>query len=366
MRLSLLAAIFTTFLSMNSLFSQKTETSLDTTSVEQKRVSFIAIPLAFYLPETRLGFGGAANISLHWKNQSREERQSQFTAGVVYTLNKQLLTYLAYQVYTPRETYWFRGELGYYDYLYPYFGMGQERVSSNSNFFSSYPRFRLDVLRQIKKNIFVGMSYRFDDYKIKDIDDEQGLFDQIDLSGGITSGFGIAAVIDTRNIINNPTDGMLFDLTYQINDTFTGATYDYSALNISFSKYMQLGKHVLALNFNTTNIFGDAPFYELALYGGGKRARGYIEGEYRDKNSFSLQAEYRIALSRLPRFALVLFCSAGQVFSDLDELSFNYTRPAVGTGLRYLLSKEQNLNLRADIGVGQNGLQFYVTFGEAF
>ena len=333
----------------------------------EKRFNFIAIPLVFYLPETRLGFGAASNISLHWKNQDLDERPTQFTIGGAYTLNKQLLAYVAYQIYTPGEIFWFRGELSYYDYVYPFFGIGQNSLSESSNFFSSFPRFRIDAMHQVYPNIFIGLSYRFDDYNINSVDNDQNLFDDIDISGGITSGVGISAVIDSRDIINYPSSGILFDMVYHVNNDLIGATYKYSALQISYSKYVKIADNVLALNFNSMNIFGDAPFYELALFGGGKRSRGYIEGEFRANNSFALQVEYRIRFkNKLKRFGAVFFASAGQVFENLDELNTKNTKPAIGTGLRFLLSQEQNLNLRFDAGLGQSGLQFYVTFAEAF
>ena len=335
-------------------------------TIDDKRVSFIAVPLVFYLPETRLGFGGASNLSLHWKGQDTSERPTQFTIGAAYTLNKQLLTYISYNIYLPLETIWFRGELGYYDYVYPYYGMNQNRVEENSNFFSRYPRLKLDVLYQVVDDVFVGLSYRFDDYDITSIDDEQGLFTDVNLAGGITSGIGLAAVVDTRDVINYPSNGMLLDMVFQSNNDIVGATYDYYSLVSSFSKYIPIKGNVLALNFNSTHIFGHAPFYELALYGGGKRSRGYVEGEYRSANSFALQAEYRMRFAKLKRFGAVFFASAGQVFEKAEALNFDNTLPAIGGGIRFLLSVEQNLNLRADVGVGKNGLQFYVTFGEAF
>ena len=336
-------------------------------TLDYNRVTFIAVPLLFYLPETNLGFGGASNLSLHWKYQDRSERPTQFTIGAAYTLNKQLLTYMAYNIYLPQEIIWFRGELGYYDYVYPYFGMGQNRAEENANFFSNYPRLNLDILYQIGDDIFVGLSYSFDDYEITDIDDSENLFGGIDLSGGITSGIGIAAVIDTRDVINYPKNGMLLDFVLQNNTDLVGATYDYYSFVTSVSKYLPIRSNVLAVNFNSINIFGDAPFYEMALYGGGKRSRGYVEGEYRASNSFALQAEYRFRFTKkLSRFGAVVFASAGQVFDRVDELSLSNSLPAVGGGIRFLLSREQNLNLRADIGIGKNGTQFYVTFGEAF
>ncbi len=356
------------------LFSQQSERTDTNAPIKNKeivlekdkRVSFIAVPLVFYLPETRLGFGGASNISLHWKNQDRSERPSQFTIGAAYTLNKQLLTYTSFNIYTPGERFWFRGEVGYYDYVYQFYGTGQERADENANFFSRYPRLKLDALRQISKNVFFGLSYRFDDYQITSIEDPERLFDEVSLDGGITSGLGIAGVVDTRDIVNYPSRGMLFELTVQGNNEAIGATYEYVSVNASFSKYLPIRNSVLALNFNSTNIFGDAPFYELALFGGGKKSRGYIEGEYRANNSFALQAEYRIRFQKLKRFGAVVFASVGQVFNEAEELRFENALPAVGGGIRYLLSQEQNLNLRADAGIGINGLQFYVTFAEAF
>ena len=350
------------------LGQSETESINEKTTIEEgKRINFIAIPLVFYLPETRFGFGAASNVSLHWKNQDRNERPTQFTIGGAYTLNKQLLSYISYQIYTPGEKYWLRGELGYYDYVYPFFGLGQERAELNGNFFSRYPRLKLDALQQIQRNVFVGISYRFDAYDITDSEGENGLFNGVDLSDGLTSGLGVAAVIDTRDVINYPSNGMLFDFVFQSNNNLIGATFDYSLIQLSYSKYLTVGSNVLALNFNSTNILGSAPIYELALFGGGKRSRGYIEGEYRANNAFALQAEYRIRFkNKLNRFGMVFFASAGQVFDDLDEISTQYTRPAIGTGIRYLISREQNLNLRADAGLGINGLQFYVTFAEAF
>jgi len=319
----------------------------------------------FFLPETRLGFGGGANLSFHWKNQNLSERPSQLTVGGAYTLNKQLLAYLVYNVYLPGEKIWWRGELGYYDYVYPFYGVGQSRADELSNFFANFPRFNIDALYQVVNDVFVGLSYRYDNYNIKSVDNEQGLFSDINISGGITSGLGIAAVIDTRDIVNYPSDGIFFDLIWQRNVDFIGATYEYTRLSTSFSKYIPVGKQVLALNFNSINIFGSPPFYELALFGG-KRSRGYVEGEYRANHSFALQAEYRMRFDKVKGLGAVVFTSAGQVYFDTDELGFNNALPAIGVGLRYLLSKEQNLNLRGDIGLGKNGLQFYVTFGEAF
>ncbi len=355
------------------LFSQevdKTEpqgTSIVKDELEKdKRVSLIAIPVVFFLPETSLGFGGASNVSLHWKNQDRSERPTQLTFGAIYTLNKQLLLYLSYNIYTPKEKFWFRGEVGYYDYVYQFYGTGQERADENANFFSRYPRLKLDALHQIRENVFFGLSYRFDDYQIISVDDPDLLFEEVRLDGGITSGVGVAGVIDTRDIVNYPSKGLLLDLIVQANNQAIGATYDYVSVVTSLSKYIPIKNNVLALNFNSTNIFGDAPFYELALFGGGKRSRGYIDGEYRANNSFSFQAEYRVRFQKLKRFGAVVFASIGQVFDEADELRLDNALPAVGGGIRYLLSQEQNLNLRADVGLGINGLQFYVTFAEAF
>jgi len=75
-----------------------------------------------------------------------------------------------------------------------------------------------------------------------------------------------------------------------------------------------------------------------------------------------LQAEYRWRFTE--RFGLVAFGGVGSVAPEIGQ--FDKLLPSVGTGLRYVLAKKNNVSLRFDAAWGRDEHTFYVGIGEAF
>ena len=79
----------------------------------------------------------------------------------------------------------------------------------------------------------------------------------------------------------------------------------------------------------------------------------------------TFQVEYRTDLYW--RFGLVVFGGMTAMYDglvDWDESNWMYN---VGTGLRFLIDREDDVYLRLDYGIGRDGQSgFYVSFGEAF
>ena len=92
--------------------------------------------------------------------------------------------------------------------------------------------------------------------------------------------------------------------------------------------------------------------------------RGYYEGRFRDSNLLAGQLEYRTHLWR--RFGFIAFAGLGEVAGEFQNLRLDALKPSVGIGLRFLFSKEEKVNLRADIGFGQNTSGIYFGVEEAF
>ena len=61
---------------------------------------------------------------------------------------------------------------------------------------------------------------------------------------------------------------------------------------------------------------------------------------------------------------MVAFGGVGGVAPELGE--FNTLLPAIGTGLRYVIAKENNISLRLDVAWGRKDHAFYLAVGEAF
>ncbi len=110
---------------------------------------------------------------------------------------------------------------------------------------------------------------------------------------------------------------------------------------------------MLAANLYLKSVGSNAPFYELPALGGQQPMRGYFAGRYRDRNYMSLQSELRQYFSK--RFGFEAFAGVGDVGNEITDLSLRELKYSFGGGLRYLFNKKENVNLRMDIGVGQDG-----------
>ncbi|HSG81899.1 MAG TPA: hypothetical protein VLC48_06605, partial [Gemmatimonadota bacterium] len=85
-----------------------------------------------------------------------------------------------------------------------------------------------------------------------------------------------------------------------------------------------------------------------------------------DLDLLALQAEYRLPIWR--RIGGVVFGGAGQVAPELQAFRLSQFHGSAGFGVRFLVAKEEGVNLRADVawGVGEVTSGFYLSIGEAF
>ncbi len=120
----------------------------------------------------------------------------------------------------------------------------------------------------------------------------------------------------------------------------------------------------MATNFYTGATIGESPFFTYFYFSSGKKGRGFNDRRFLDRNMSLLQTEYRFGIYK--RFRGALFTSIGSVGNTYGESFTNRKLWSYGGGLRYQLSKKQMSHVRLDVAHGFEGIQFYVTIGEAF
>jgi outer membrane protein assembly factor BamA len=349
-------------------------------STAPKRFSLLPLPLLFYTPETRFGYGVAATATFRFRGDTALGiRPSQATLGAAYTQNRQLLFYLPFQLFYKNNLYYANGELGYYRYNYYYFGQGQREVPAEL-YGVNFPRVRVNVFRRINRvdaqkpgrGLYAGLRYQYEKYDVTSVVTD-GMLASGTVPGGLgslLSGVGTGLFYDSRNNVFYPSRGMVADLTYLSQGRAVGSQVRFDRYVADVATYHPLSdRATLALNYVlsvTTN--GDAPFNALSLLGGTKRGRGFYEGRYRDENMALLQAEFRLRV--WGRLGAVAFGSVGALGNRPNFLRLNDPKAAYGGGLRFRVNRDL-VNVRLDYGrgipyagLGSSGL--YLTIGEAF
>jgi len=352
----------------SSLFAQSEADSGKTniTDTPFKKGSLSTLPIIFYSPETRLAFGVAAVYA--FRKDSLQYYPSQVQFGLAYTINDQLLLYLPYRLYLNKEKYLLYGEFGYYMYSYNFYGIGNEQDPDYEELYGiNFLRIRMSFLRRVQKNLYLGVRYWLEDYKITET--EEGMqFASGEIVGsesGLVSGLGLVANYDSRDNLFFPTKGFFVESTFQRYDKAIGSKYEYTRFLIDGSTYLSLAKnHVLAFNGVADFISGNPPFNQMAVLGGTKRMRGFYEGRYRDKNALITQAEYRFPLAG--RFGLAAFMAYGAVADEVSNFELNNFRLTGGGGLRFAINRKEHINIRVDYGFGKQSSGLYFTIGEAF
>lgn len=355
------------FSSSNLIASERDSINKNPVDTSSKSLKIIGLPLVFYTPETKLGFG-ASGISTFKMKEDSLSRISSIQFGLAFTQMKQVLVYLPFQLWLKSDLWNINGELGYYKYNYFYYGIGTNSSFENQERYDvNYPRLRLNVLKQLKKNHYLGFRYFFDNYSIKKREPEGSLSQNIvpGSAGGVVSSLGLVYKIDSRDYQFNATKGIYFETALQLDNKIWGASFEHIRLTIDYSRYKQLKwKHIVAGNLFTSFGNGTVPFYQMALLGGGKKMRGFYEGRFRDKNAWTLQGEYRATIWK--RIGMVAFLSVGDVASRVGAFKFQTIKVAYGTGLRVLIDKNQKINLRLDVAWAEPKPNFYLTLTEAF
>jgi Omp85 superfamily domain len=163
-----------------------------------------------------------------------------------------------------------------------------------------------------------------------------------------------------------PVEGTFFTFTSDFFSQGLGSKYSFQSYRASFDKYWSFGeKQVLAYNAYACGTGGAPPFYGNCIYGTNSELRGYTAGQYFTSYMLATQLEYRLILPK--RFGLVVFGGVGGTIPGKNQVyGSELFLPAGGGGLRFLLSKQYHVNLRADIAQGVNGHTFSLGVGEAF
>ncbi|MEW6526530.1 MAG: BamA/TamA family outer membrane protein [Spirochaetota bacterium] len=331
---------------------------------------WLIIPHLYYKPETQFAYGVVFLTyfqDIIMSIPPIKLRPTTLAITFTHTQNDQFIFQVFPEFYFFRDKYHIKNEFQYMNYPDKFYGIGQDTLEEDKEAYTSRIfSFKNIIERAFIPGFYIGLLYHIDVRKTTQAQDG-GLIDSNILPGadkGLVSGLGFTLNYDNRDDILFTRDGSYANFTITQYSKYIKSDFDYINVTFDYRFFEPFWfSHVLALQFFSGYIHGQAPFYLLSQMGGAKLMRGLYEGRYRDRNVVVVQAEYRFPL--FWRFIGCGFAGAGEVAPAIRDFNKECIVYTWGGGLRFKLKKDQTLNARLDIGFSKNFTGVYVTIGEA-
>jgi outer membrane protein assembly factor BamA len=343
--------------------------AMDPDTTVEKSKGFVILPLLYYTPDTRFGYGamGAYYFKLSDEEAGETTRLSYIKGLADYTQNRQIDVWSSWSIFLKNEDYIVKGQFRYRNFPDRFYGIGNDTPEAQVERYEyDLISIRKLVLKKIHPGIFAGVDYAFNYlYNFKTFGPILSEGNVTGSRGGINSGAGAVFLIDTRDNVVNASKGVFFEASSYYYGKALGSTFSFNNYSIVFNKYHSLKKgHIIASNtvFNLNT--GDPPFVDMAPLGGEEILRGYARNRFRDMNFAGTQVEYRFPIYW--RFGAVAFAGVGDVFDSISDIRINNIKYSYGAGLRFAVNRKERLNLRFDYGWGRDSQSFYLMITEAF
>ncbi|MFQ6046932.1 MAG: BamA/TamA family outer membrane protein [Gemmatimonadales bacterium] len=334
----------------------------------ERTSSLVPFPFFFYTPETSTAFGVTLLYYFGGPASGDRIQPSLVQPTFIYTLKKQIIVSAKGDLFLDGGRRRLLAEASFMRFPNTFWGIGNDAPESAEEDYT--PRLfngSLQLLREVASGWYVGGTAQFVHRELVETK-ENGLLARDDIPGtrdGRAVSLGIWIVRDTRDNTVNPRLGSYHQMRAALYDGLLGSEYDFASYSVDLRRYVTIGPdQVLALQALWTAMTATPPFDLLPGLGGEVLLRGYFAGRYRDRNLLAFQGEYRLPLWW--RFGAVGFLGVGQVARDVRDFGPGDFWTSGGVGLRFLLSPEEGLNLRADFGIGQSSTGLYLTMAEAF
>ena len=331
-----------------------------------------------YTPDFGLLVGGSALMTFRMNPSDTTQRRSIVPMAIALMFKGGLNLMTKPQLFFKGDRFRIFGTFSYKNTIENFYGIG---YSTNKDYprgedTSEYRYSGIQVnpwflFRLGKSNFFAGPQIDLNYDKITK--PAAGMIEQPSYiaAGGtehgytnFSSGLGFLLTYDTRDVPANAYRGTYLDFRGMMYSKVFGGDDNFYRLEIDYRQYKTVGRRkVVAWTVQTKNVFGNVP---LTKY-------GYYMGQFRDKSSHVIMAEYRQMINTdkstwvkrmLNHVGYVAWGGCG--FMGPTPGKIEGVLPNLGLGLR--IEVQPRMNVRLDYGrdmVNKQNL-FYFNMTEAF
>jgi hypothetical protein len=328
------------------------------------QLSWFALPVVFWLPETKLGLGATGGLNL--PHPGAPHPTGIFGAAVV-TVEQQVAVDAAVEAYTQAGTrLTARGRFVHFPDVF--YGIGPETPTSAREPFT---RRGAELVASMQLAVPGLPALRIGpriDLRTEVIESSGGG----PVAAGTVPGadgyaavaLGAAATYDTRDVALWPMKGSFVEAWYTYAPANLGRNAGFGRGVLDYRRFFPLAHgRVVGVQGYFEGSHGPTPFTLLPNIGSNGFLRGIREGRYRDRLDWVGQAELRTPL--VGRLSGTAFTALGNVAPGFSALTLQAPKVAGGVGLRWRLT-EAGANIRIDGALSGLGPELYVLVLEAF
>ena len=342
-----------------------------------------------YSPDFGLLVGGSALMTFSMQPKDSTLQRSVVPINIAFIFNGGINLFSKPQLFFNHDRFRIFGKFSYINTMENYYGVGyttnRDYVRSESTSQYRYSGVQINpwfLFRLGKSNFFAGpqIDIKYDHFTKP----AQGIRDNANYiaAGGdangykdFSSGIGFLLTYDSRDIPSNAYKGLYLDFRGMMYNKIFGSNKNFYRLELDYRQYKSVGnRKVIAWTAQSKNVFGsDIPLTQYSLTGTPFDLRGYYQGQYRDKSSHIVLAEYRQMFNTDKENWLKRIIShlgfaawAGCGFIGHSPVKIEGVLPNYGLGLR--IEIQPRMNVRLDLGKNTVNDQtlFYFNITEAF
>lgn len=372
--------------SHDSVFSQK---ELRRQRVAKRNFHYNILGGPSYSPDFGLLVGGSALMTFSIQPSDSTLKRSVLPMTIAFIFDGGINLFMKPQLFFKNDRFRIFGKFSYKNTQENYYGVG---YSTNKNYVRSdttsqyrYSGVQINpwfLFRLGNTNLFAGpqIDINYDHFTNpgKYLAMEESYTDAGGDAHGyknFNSGLGFLLTYDSRDVPSNAYRGMYLDFRGMMYHKIFGSDKNFYRLELDYRQYKQIGERkVIAWTAQSKNVFGkDIPLTQYSLTGTPFDLRGYYMGQYRDKSSHVVLAEYRQMFNTdedtwLKRIIqhLGFVAWAGCGFMGPTTTKVEGVLPNYGVGLR--IEVQPRMNVRLDLGKNtvNNQTLFYFNMTEAF
>jgi hypothetical protein len=334
----------------------------------ERKWRFSPLPVVYYSPETRLGFGALVSANRNF-GDTLSTTTSYFQSSLLYTLNKQYEFSNTGRIYTRQNRHIIEYKI-YHAYFPEFFYGYQTSQPENFKELIEYKRIWLELrkLWSLGNHFYGGVFGRINHlYQVNS--PEGGTFEDVGppgYTGYTVSGVAPIFDFDSRDNLVYARRGAYVEIMWL---KYGSSLSDFSHGNVRVdARYFRplnfLKDDVLAFQLFVNMNEGVVPYKDMADIGGSILMRGYYTGFYRFRNLYGVQTEYRFMMGKY--FGMVAWAGAATVSENWNRPFSHSLKPNAGIGIRVRINQKDKLNLRADYGFGRRQQGLYFDAAEAF